>query len=289
MIFFGSATPISKLVGEEFPILSASLFRVLLATLVLLPFVLKDFKKNFKKMSQRDWLTVAGIALFGMVGFTVLLIYGMKFVSGVAGSLVMSLTPAVTAIGAYFFMNSPLGKKRLMAVALGVAGVVVVNVFKGKFAMGDSENFLYGIAMVFLAICCEASYTLLGKRVMKDIDPVFASFLGCALSLPLFVGIAWIDFEYDKFIQAPLDRWLALSWWGIATLGAGSVLWYRGVSKAEGTTAAGMMSVMPISALLLSYFLLGERFYLTHLLGIGLVLSSVGLMSWIHYKEAKKN
>ena len=39
------------------------------------------------------------------------------------------------------------------------------------------------------------------------------------------------------------------------------------------------MAIMPASALLLSYFLLGEAFHTVHLLGIALVLGSVGIMS----------
>ena len=82
--------------------------------------------------------------------------------------------------------------------------------------------------------------------------------------------------------------WLALLWWGVATLGVGSALWYRGVSRAEGTTAAGFMAVMPASALLLSYVLLGEAFHMIHLAGIALVAGSVGLMSWAHMRDAAK-
>ncbi|MCO4756055.1 MAG: DMT family transporter [Bacteriovoracaceae bacterium] len=289
MSFFGSATPVSKLVGNELPIFSASLLRVGLATIVLAPFALKDFRNKLSKFEKKDWLYVGGISIFGMVGFTLLLIYGMKHISGVAGSLIMSITPAITAIGAHFFLNSPLGKGRIFAIALGVAGVVVVNVFKGKFSQGESDSFMLGALMVFLAVCCEACYTMLGKKITKDVDPLFASFVACIISIPLFLGLATIDFDMNTFSKASSSTWWAVLWWGMVTLGAGSALWYKGVAKAKGTTSAGMMSVMPISALLISYFLLGEKFHMMHLVGIGFVFSSVLLMSWIHYKEAKEN
>jgi drug/metabolite transporter (DMT)-like permease len=135
---------------------------------------------------------------------------------------------------------------------------------------------------VFAAICCEASYTLLGKRVTERVDPVLTAFLGSVLSLPLFLALA--ASEIGRFDPAAVSTasWLALAWWGIGTLGAGSALWYSGVSRASGTTAAGFMAVMPATALILSYALLGEAFHPIHLVGIALVLGSVGIMSWVH-------
>jgi len=62
-----------------------------------------------------------------------------------------------------------------------------------------------------------------------------------------------------------------------------------GLARAEGTTAAGFMSAMALSALLLSYFLLGESFEWIQLPGIVLVLTSIGLMSRVHATEHGAN
>ncbi|MDN3718254.1 DMT family transporter [Roseibium salinum] len=218
-----------------------------------------------------------------MVGFTAFLIFGMRFISGVAGSLIMSFTPALTAGAAYLFMQAPLGWRRLTAIALGVAGIIVLSLFKGKFGgEGSGAAFYLGVVLVLLAICCEASYTLLGKKVTRDLPPVLTSFLACALSIPLFLVLAATQLSGFSLAGPSPGSWIALIWWGVGTLGAGSALWYSGVARAEGTTAAGFMSVMPVTALLLSYFLLGEQFHPVHLVGIGLVLGSVVIMSLVH-------
>jgi len=48
------------------------------------------------------------------------------------------------------------------------------------------------------------------------------------------------------------------------------------------------MSVMPVSALLLSYLLLGEQFRWLHLAGFAFVFSGVLLMISAHREMAKK-
>lgn len=284
MTLFGSATPISKMVGEGFPIFTASFLRVLLGALTLLPFVYKDFRTEVAKIARGDWVYLGLISLFGMVGFTLLLIYGMKFISGVAGSIIMSFTPALTALAAWLFMRSPLGWRKIVAIMLGVTGIVVLNAFKEQFHGSDSRYFYFGVVLVLLAISCEAVYTLIGKKATEHLSPILTSFLASALSLPLFFILAITDYASVKFAAVPGESWLALLWWGVGTLGAGSALWYSGVSRAEGTTAAGFMAVMPASALVLSYFLLREAFHPVHLLGIALVMGSVGIMSWVHIR-----
>lgn len=71
-------------------------------------------------------------------------------------------------------------------------------------------------------------------------------------------------------------------WYGAGTLALGSWLWYAGVSKTEGSIAAGFMGVMPASALILSYALLGEQFRWLHVLGFAIVFAGVLLISWEH-------
>ncbi len=286
MALFGSATPISKLVGEGLPVFTASLLRVILGAVSLAPFVARDFRRNLARMDARAWREVSLIALFGMVGFTFLLVCGMKYITGVAGSIIMSFTPALTALGAFVFLGSPLDWRRIVAIVTGVGGLVIINVFRAEFSDSGGPLFYLGVVLVLAAISCEAVYTLIGKKATDTMPPLFVTFLATTLSIPLFVVLSLtIDFSQADFANVSTETWWSLAWWGIGTLGAGSALWYSGLARAEGTTAAGFMSVMALSALLLSYFLLGETFEWIHLPGIVLVLTSIGLMSWVHATE----
>jgi drug/metabolite transporter (DMT)-like permease len=283
MALFGSATPISKLVGEGLPVFTASLLRVTLGALSLAPFVMKDLRGNLAGMNGRAWREVSLIALFGMVGFTLLLIYGMKYITGVAGSIIMSFTPALTALGAFLFLGSPLGWRRIIAIGTGVGGLIFINIHRGEFSDSSGPMFFLGVALVMGAISCEAVYTLMGKKATDHLPPLLVTFLSTALSIPLFTLLAFLfDFEQADFGAVSAKTWWALGWWSLGTLSAGSAFWYSGLARTEASTAAGFMSVMSLSALLLSYLLLDETFEWIHLPGILLVLISIGLMSWVH-------
>lgn len=285
MAVFGSGTPVSKLVTSAFPVFLASGLRMALAALILLPFVLAD-RADVRRFDRGDWTRVAAIAAIGMFGFSVFMLFGMQQVSGVVGSVVMSTTPAVTALGAFVFLRERLGRVKAAAIGLAVAGVLVLHL-GGRSGSDAGGNPLLGMLLVFGAVCGEAGYTLLGKRASEHARPVTVAGLAAIIATALFLPFAlyqWPDFDAGRTM--PRD-WIALGWWGLGTMALGSVLWYRGVAKVPGGTAAGFMGVMPVSALLLSYLLLGEPFVWIHLVGFAIVFASVLLIAREHAREAR--
>jgi len=257
----------------------ASALRAATGAAVLAPFAIR--RDAFAAMNRKDWLIAAVLAVFGMVGFSLFMLYGMRQASGVLGSIVMSTTPAVTALAAVIFLRESLGWKRASAIALAVGGVLLVN---ASGADGLGARPWLGAALVFGAVCCEACFTLFGRLATRTMTPILTGFLAASLSLPLFVPLAAI--EGGGVAGASAQAWAAVIWWGAGTLGLGTWLWYRGVQDASGVTAAGFMGVMPISALVLSYALLGEPFRWIHVGGFALVFAGVILISWSHAEHA---
>lgn len=277
MALFGSATPLSKLVTNSFPVFLAGGMRVLLAFVVLLPFVRMAHIRQYK---GRDLWLLVGISLVGVLGFTAFMLYGMKLVSGVMGSVVMSATPALTAVLSVIFFKDELNWKKIAAVVLTVAGVLVLQLGRGDKHAGHRE--ILGILLVIAAICCEAGYTLMGKALTKSYPSediaAFSAMIGCLLFIP-FAAFQLKDFSFNN---VTLKSWLSLAAYGAGTMGLGSVLWYKGVKQVEGSTAAAFMGVMPVSALVLSYALLNEKFQWQHLAGFALVFVGVLLIISVH-------
>lgn len=292
MALFGSATPLSKLVVEQFPVFTASLFRVAIGAIVLLPF-LGDRWMRIRALTRRDWLTVGAIALVGMFGFTTLLLHGMRLVPGVVGAIIMGTAPAVTAAGAVLFLSDHWNLRKVGSIALAVSGLFIVNGegwIRGQApaTTTDPTALILGSALVFGAVCCEAGYTLIGKLATERLDPMLTVFLSSALAVPLFlVAAAFFEFRALDVGTASRSGWVALFAWGAGTLGLGSVLWYRGVQESTGTIAAGFMGVMPVSALVLSYVLLSEPVRTVHLAGFTVVFCGVLLMISEHARQAR--
>ena len=178
-----------------------------------------------------------------------------------------------------------------MAILLAVTGVVIIH-------LGNTDpiqetggpvtgRLLLGSVLVFGAVLCEAAFTLLGKISTDRLKPLTTGFLATSLSIPLFLAPALL-LEVPGFDpgSVPGGSWLALGVWGAGTLGLGSILWYSGIRRTSGTVAAGFMGVMPVSALVFSYWMLGEPVRWSHLIGFGIVFLGVVLISYEHRRKA---
>ncbi|MDC8754442.1 DMT family transporter [Erythrobacter sp. sf7] len=286
MALFGSATPLSKIIGAHFPVFTASCIRMVIAAIVLAPFVWFATDR-FARARRSDFPVILAIAAFGMVGFTATMLFGMRMTSGVIGSTIMSASPAVTALAAVVFFGAAMNWRKGGALALALAGVVAINLWRGEGDSAWNEAKLLGAALVGAAVCLEAAYTLLSRKLSDGITSLETTFAASLVAIPLFVLLA-VLFDPHPFDFSGADGFSAgaLLFWGAATGGLAPVLWYNGVRKAPGALAAGAMAVMPLSALALSYVLLGEQFRWVHLAGFGLVFAGLLLMIVEHAKPA---
>jgi drug/metabolite transporter (DMT)-like permease len=256
---------------------------MLIGAVVLALFARSSFPR-LRQLTLHDWAIIALIAIFGMFGFSALMLYGMKHTSATTGAIVMSTTPAVTALSSIVFMHDKLTWRKVAAIALAVAGVMAL---KAGQENAGGENPFFGSLLVFGAVCCEAAYTLLGKIIAERVDPIFAAALAAGIALPIFIPFAIWQWQGFDIGAVPASAWCALIWYGGGTLALGTWLWYSGIAKTEGMTAAAFMGVMPMSALILSYFLVGESFHWVHLVGFATVFAGVMLITWEHTRMGK--
>lgn len=280
MAFFGTGTPSAKVVSGAFPLFLGPFLRLLFAALVLTP-LLVSHRKRLASLQGRDWLEIAVIGGVGVVAFTLFLMTGMRRVSGVVGAVVMSLSPAVMAVAAVLFMKDRMGWRKLTAVVLAVAGVLIINV-SGKSIQASGWDLALGSLLVFAAVCSQTAYSLIGKRVMVDVRPVVVLPLAVWVAVALFAVPGTIQALRFDFSGPTLNEWFGLCLWGLGPLAIGTLIWFEGLEEVPASTASGFMGAMPATGLLLSYVWLGDQFYRIHLVGFALVFASIALVTWAH-------
>lgn len=287
MACFGSATPVSRIVGRSFPTWLGSTTRMLVAALVLAPIVYVHRRRHdqpslwatIRSMDAADRWRLAAIGLIGTFAFTAFMLVGMREAPGAVGAVVMATTPAVTAIASVLFLSDRLTRWKATAIALAVAGVVIVNVFGGT-GSSSGDLVVVGSLLVFAAVCCEATYTLVGMRMSADLDPLSLTFAASVIAIVGFAPLAIWDLVGFDATDPSGTEWVGALWWGVGTMALGSVLWFMGNRHVSGTTASVFMGVMPISALVLSYVLLDEPFEWIHLVGMATVLAGLAITTW---------
>ncbi|MEZ5177705.1 MAG: DMT family transporter [Acidimicrobiales bacterium] len=157
---------------------------------------------------------------------------------------------------------------------LALTGVVLVNLGSDA-AQGSGDRVVLGSVLVFGAVLCEASYSLMGKRLTAELSPLAITTAAALVALVAFAPLALWDAAGFSWSAPSGTEWAAVLWWGAGTMGLGSWLWFQGMARVRPGTASAFMAVMPISALVLSYLLLGEAFQWIHLIGMAVVLAGL--------------
>ncbi len=275
MVLFGLATPLSKLVGQDFPVYVAAFIRTALTGVIFLPILLMNYR-TISTITKQDSMYLLLIAIIGTVGFTIFLLEGTARLPGVVSSALMSFVPLVTGLGSVAFFSTKFTRKLGLSLILAIAGILIINI-----SQTGGENFeltvtsVLGIMLVLLAIASEATFTLSGKKLSANLNPVLITGLASSIASILLLPVALFQIRGWEYGEVDSSSWIYLLVWALGTLGLGTWIWYSGLKRSGSLNASIFMAVMPLSALFFSYILLNEAFEWIHIAGFAFVLGAI--------------
>ncbi len=287
MIGVGSTVVASKLIAHGLPPFTATALRFAIA-FPLFVLAMKATGESWPRVSRREaWLLVLQSGS-GSVGYTVLLLSGMRLTLASDAGVIAGTLPAVASLVAIVVLRERPSVLTLGAVALATIGVLVCTVPAGN-ASGPgtaavsasasvSTSTLLGNAFIVLAVVCEAVFILLNKRLRTPVSP-----------LQMSTSMSGIGFALS-FIPALLERPWGLHYDGIAVAGVvyyalvptlgGFMLWFAGAARIDGAQASAMTAFVPISAALFAAALLHEAIGPAQWWAMACVLGAVLLIAY---------
>jgi len=273
MTLTGANVAFGKAIVAAVPIYLFVLFRFAVASVALLAIVRGEGGPKLRDMSATEWRDLVLMSLLGMVGFTVLMFEGLKRTSAADAGIITATLPAVVALLGVVAMRERLSPAQLGAVALAVAGLVLVQ---ATGAAGGAST-LIGNVLIAGAVLCEASFVLLGKRLAPPYRPLRlalgANLVGLAVAVPLALGEAQ---AFDWRAVAP-SMWLLGLWYSLAASVICLWLWYRGLPHVETWLAGLATAAIPLAALATSALFLGEPIGGWRIAGAALVIAGIVL------------
>lgn len=173
---------------------------MLIATLFLAPFALRDFKKGGKKF--RDVLIFGQLALLGVFPAQVLMTWGTQY-SLASNAAILTLTlPVLTAVFAFVLLKEKMNKIRWLSFIIAIIGVLMCSTGDIK-DVNFSSKYSIGNLLIFFAIVGNAYYNTGIKKIAamySEIELVFFTYVGMIILLMPLV----IYFEHDVFTRIPV-------------------------------------------------------------------------------------
>jgi drug/metabolite transporter (DMT)-like permease len=168
-----------------------------------------------------------------------------------------------------------------LGLLIGFAGVYLLIDVNGPGQAGNGTNQLFGIVLVIVAALFWATGSIYGVRAPASKSPIMASGMqmlagGSALLLVGTLMGEWTGFE---IAAVSLNSWLALAY----LLVFGSLITFTAYSwllkNARPAAVATYAYVNPVIAVILGWAIAGESFTGRMLLGAGVIIGSVVLIT----------
>lgn len=272
----GTSMTANKFIVGELPIMLASGARFAIASAVLLALV-QLVEGGLPRIPARLHLVLVAQALVGVFGFNVFVLLGVDMTTATISGIITAMTPAVIAVIS-FALGDRLGPGAWLGVALTIGGVVLVNLLATPEEEAARRPLL-GAALVFLAVVGEALYTVLGRQVATRMTPLAIATFICLYGLVMFLPFALWDLRGFDLGSAAISAWIAVAYLALVVTVFAFVIWFVGLRTIPASTAGAFTGMIPITAVLSAWLLLGEHIGWAHIAGIALVLAGILLVA----------
>ena len=263
-------------------------FRQLLASLILLPFLI--FTKNLKWIGWKNFkiqLTLSSLLLIGANGLTTV---AEKNLTSSLASLMSALSPVFIFIGSMIIGMEKFTIRTLIGLLMGFFGVVFI--FWDGLRELANPDYRNGLIVMILALLCWASGTIYTKKLHVQNNNLFLNlfyqFAGA--------GIVQLILAFTFSDTIDFSAWSVKSISAIVYLGIfGSVLAFYAYNYLLKTLLPTQVSILSyvntIISIFLSWLILGETISEKFIIATFLIISGVFVINYRHgmFKQQKIN
>jgi drug/metabolite transporter (DMT)-like permease len=284
-VFWGGTFIAARVVARGIGPFSATFLRFAIAAAVLLVLLARS-ERGFPRLRLRQVPAVTLLGLTGIFAYNVCFFMGLKRIEAGRAALIVAMCPVLLALFAALFLRERLTLVRSVGIALSVTGAIVVisrgqpgALFRGGVGLGE--------LCILGCVVCWTAYTLVGQRLMSDLSPLASVTYSVLAGVVLLVPFACLEGLVTRLGTHRLEEWLGLAYLGIFGTVVGFVWYYEGVQRVGSVRAGLFINLVPVCAVLIAAWLLGEPLTLSLLVGGILVVAGVTLNNLVGLSAAR--
>ena len=281
---FTSVKLIQDQVGPYFGVFGPMLF----ATILLLPFVYKDFGKGDRK-NWKDVLVFAQLALLGAFPAQVFMTWGAQY-SLASNAAILSLSlPVITALFAFLLLREKMTSIRWISFIIAIIGVILCST--GDVQQVDfASRYAIGNILIFISIIGSAYYNVICKKIGARYTEAQLLFYS-NISLLILIFPLVLIFEKDVFSVIPdftRQTWIGMSMLGVFHNFLSMIIFFKALKMLEATQVALSNYLITFMGLPIAAIWLGEKLNSGVIVGGILVLISTLIITVVDYRMSRR-
>lgn len=258
---------VGKYARIDFPPVTLSLLRWLIAFTVLTPFILSNITDKLKRLWCKKG-TLLVLALTGISATNTFIYIGLGETSANNALLLNTLMPGFIAAMSLFTGRLNLNKQTIFSMAFLTIGIL----FLLSHHNGVNAGLAVGDVWVLAGVICWAVFSVLMQQLPKEVNPFFILWVLIGVGIvPLVPWSLW-EMHHTTVLWHDVKPWLSVLYIGIGP-SLLAMLAYHSAIKGVGACVAGQfLNLIPVFGTMLSALLLGEMVSGEQLLALVVIL-----------------
>ncbi|KIV56866.1 hypothetical protein AM501_29435 [Aneurinibacillus migulanus] len=272
-LFWGGSFSTAEHVVTEIPSLVAATIRFALAGIILMIYVTIKSEWNINVLKKR-WKGLLLVSLTGIFGYNAFFFLGLNYTSAINGSLIIATMPLFVTLGAVLFLRETWSSKIGISLVLSLIGVIIV-ITKGSLDTFLSLSFNKGDLLFIAALTCGVLYSLVGKAVMIDVSPLFATTIMTLIGSIFLAISSFFEGGWETVPSLSLQGWLEMFYMVVCGTLIGYIIFNKGVEQIRASKTSIYLNLTPIVTTLFSVMLYSSTITWKQILGMIMVLMGV--------------
>ncbi|REJ80878.1 MAG: DMT family transporter [Bacteroidetes bacterium] len=274
-LIYGANYTIAKFAMPEYINPSAFiLLRVLFASAMF--FLVSLFLRDAKTIERKDIFKLIQLGFFGVALNQLLFFEGLSRTSNINAALIMTTTPILVTVMAFFILKDKLALSQITGILLGMAGAVML-ILQFRHSSGQADSL--GDLMIFINAASYALFLVRAKPMMNKYGTVtvmkWTFIFGTAFVLPF--GIPTMkDVEWDLF---PAEAWFSVFFVLLFTTFFAYFLNTYGLNHLSPSAVSNYIYLQPLFATIIALWLAGEIISLMQVIACIFIFTGVYLVN----------
>lgn len=259
---------------KQTPPVSLAFYRWLCASVIIFPFALKQFKKEWPAV-KRSWQYFFLTSLTGVSLFNTLVYIGGHYTSAINLALIgTTSSPIFSVIFARIFLKEKIGWFKILGMILCICGILfllsrgnIMNLLSFRFTKGDSWVLLAGFSF--------AVYNTMVKKKPTSVSPINFLFVVFSLGTILLVPFHFWEISNAAPINWNIKLLLAILYLGIGASVICFFIWNIAIHKLGAGRTALFGNLIPVFSSLEAVIILNEQFTWIHAVGMIIVFTGI--------------
>ncbi|WP_313525591.1 DMT family transporter [Anaerotignum sp.] len=270
VFLWASAFPLTKIVQEQFTSNPLGFLRCSIAAILLL-IIGKLCHIHKPKKEDIPWFFLSG-----GLGFTLYMITfntGIQTLTSATSSIIIAITPILTAIVATKFYNEIIQPIGWLAILMAFVGVLILLLWEGVFSINIGLVWTICAALVF------CGYNILSRKLSQKGYSSLEIVTYSMLCGSILLGF-WSIQGFQQLLASDLKHISALIYLGAFPSAAAYFFWGKAMSLADRTSeVTNFMFVTPLLSTVMGFIILKEIPNMGTFIGGALIIISIAVFN----------